>query len=131
MKDFILGKPPIRRKYLPKVIEHLYSLFSAIIFSVNLILLIVLFIFDNNKTIADKFFNLLNKTEFRLIIAIFVFIFLANILYSIRLFIILPKTEQGHLLVYLEITFLILFVLSPFNILVSFACLKYNEIVFE
>ncbi|MGZ9413674.1 hypothetical protein [Mycoplasma sp. Z386] len=131
MKNLFLGKPPLERKYLPKVIEHLYSFFTAIIFSVALLCLVLLFTFNNKETFAEKFFDLSLKTEFRLVVAVFVFVFFANIIYIIRLIRILPKTEVGHTLVWIEITFLMLFVLSPFNIVVSIACLKYNEIVFE
>ncbi|WGI36743.1 hypothetical protein [Mesomycoplasma lagogenitalium] len=131
MKNLFLGKAPRERKYLPKVIEHLYSFFSAIIFSISLIFFIFLLINTEEKNLQDKLFLLLNKMEFRLIISFFVFCFLVNIVYVIRLVRILPKTESGKILVYLEIIFLILFFLSFINLFVSLSCLKFNEIVFE
>ncbi|MGZ9428880.1 hypothetical protein [Mycoplasma sp. 1012] len=131
MRNLFLGKQPLDRKYLPKVIEHLYSFFSAIVFSVSLLSFILLITLNNKENISEKFSNLLLKTEFRLTIAAFVFVFFANVIYVIRLIRILPKTEVGHALVWIEITFLLFFVLSPLNIVVSIACLKYNEIVFE
>ncbi|MBN3534900.1 hypothetical protein [Mycoplasma procyoni] len=131
MKKLLLGKPPLERKYLPKIEEHLYAFFSSIFYTIALVMFILLFVFNQEKTFSDKFFSLLNTTEFRIVISMFVFVLLVNIIYTIRLVRILPKTEEGIILVYLEIFLLTTVVLSFLNLIVSLTCLKYNEIVFE
>ncbi|CAC13809.1 unknown; predicted coding region [Mycoplasmopsis pulmonis] len=131
LKALFLGPEVQKRKYLPKIIEHLYFLFSSFTSTLVFIGIFVYINSLNQSNFLENFYLSLKSSFFRFLIAILVIVFVFNIILSIRLLRVLTKSENGKMLAILEIFCGLIILFSPLNLFISISSLKFNEIVYQ
>ncbi|WP_040545617.1 hypothetical protein [Mycoplasmopsis alligatoris] len=130
LRYVILGKRPLERKSLPKVVEYLYLNFSNFIICL-IMLAFALHLFLNKEKVNGEFvLDFLNKPFSRLLISVVVISWLIQIMVFVHILYILDKTET---LKWVGISACLLGIVGLWVISIPFAIVAYmkNEIAFE
>ncbi|VEU59410.1 Uncharacterised protein [Mesomycoplasma neurolyticum] len=130
IRNLILGPDIKQRSHLPKVIEHLYFLFSAFFSLIATLILFSFFLFFNKNTKNLNLELFLKNIIFRLALSLLIIVWFFNIFLTIRIIKIFSKTQTMKILVIFEIIIGLSFVLSFINLFISFFCLKFNQIIY-
>lgn len=134
MRFLLLGKRPLERKFLPKIIEYLFIIFANFMMFLTLIILLNSlrkYNFDlYNKEHLKEFIDQIKTFEARLLLIVAVFSWIVTILMSIHLGYIYSKTEKAK---WVNICCIISNLLCLLPLSLIFAIWGYikNEIVFE
>ncbi|WP_025755176.1 hypothetical protein [Mycoplasmopsis cricetuli] len=133
MRYFLLGKLPLERKYVPKIIEYLFIVFANLVILIALIFIFMLFYsinFHFNEANLKIIVNQIKTFSGRILIILIVSSWLISTLMCIHLGYIFSKTEKGKMWC---VFCIICNVLGLVPLTVIFAILGYikNEIAFE
>ncbi|APJ38096.1 hypothetical protein [Mycoplasmopsis pullorum] len=130
MRYLFLGKYPLERRYLPKVLEYLILVFANTVMLISQILLFfyVIKIDANSKITVDT--KILMEYHWRIVLAIIILSYLVIAFMSLHICSILSKTEFNKWIGIVSMLASLLF-LSPIGMLFAMVAYVKNEIVFE
>ncbi|TNK81855.1 hypothetical protein C4M97_01695 [Mycoplasmopsis pullorum] len=130
MRYLFLGKYPLERRYLPKVLEYLILVFANTVMLISQILLFfyVIKIDANSKITVDT--KILMEYHWRIVLAIIILSYLVIVFMSLHICSILSKTEFNKWIGIVSMLASLLF-LSPIGMLFAMVAYVKNEIVFE
>lgn len=123
-------KPSSKRKYAPKIIQHLIVSFSHLIISILMLLFFINVYLSNDETTVD-FYTIINNTTNKIILVAIIANYLISLVCLIMIWFLQVKTDDGRILVIFETVFAICLLTCVFCLIFSVLALKTNELVYE
>ncbi|QGZ97232.1 hypothetical protein GE118_00240 [Mycoplasma sp. NEAQ87857] len=134
LRWLFLGKRPLERKYMPKIMEYLYLMFNNVLVLIATITMIYMLNQNWNSefSFGFNFLKLLKQDWWFKFLATSIFIlYIVNILFNMHIYYILSKTEFNKWIGIVASVLSFVLFLSPLTILFAIVAYVKNEIAFE